>query len=51
MKSGYTGKFLFVNRTKGTCEERPLREDLARDLKGGYGVRVRLIYDTMMPRR
>ncbi len=49
MKGGYAGKLLFVDLTKGTCEERSLSEELARDFVGGYGIGARLLYDTMKP--
>ena len=49
MKGGYAGKLLFVDLTKGTFEERPLSEELAKKFMGGYGIGARLLYDMMKP--
>jgi aldehyde:ferredoxin oxidoreductase len=49
MKGGYVGKLLFVNLTKGSLEEKPLSEELARNFMGGYGFGARLLYDMMKP--
>ena len=49
MKGGYAGKLLFVDLTKGTCEGRPLSEELAQNFIGGYGIGARLLYDMMKP--
>ena len=49
MKGGYAGKLLFVDLTKGTFEERPLSEKLAKDFVGGYGIGARLLYSMMKP--
>ena len=49
MNGGYVGKLLFVDLTKGTLEERPLSEELARDFVGGYGIGAKVLYDMMKP--
>jgi len=49
MKGGYAGKLLFVDLTKGTLEEKPLSEKLAKNFIGGYGIGARLLYDRMKP--
>jgi aldehyde:ferredoxin oxidoreductase len=49
MKGGYAGKLLFANLTKGTLEEKPLSEELARNFIGGYGIGARVLYDRMKP--
>jgi len=49
MVGGYAGKLLFVDLTKGTYEERPLSEQMARDFIGGYGIGARVLYDMMKP--
>ena len=49
MKGGYAGKLLFVDLTKGTLEERPLSEVLAKNFIGGYGIGARVLYDMMKP--
>jgi aldehyde:ferredoxin oxidoreductase len=49
MKGGYVGKLLFVDLTKGTLQEKPLSEELARNFIGGYGIGARLLYDMMKP--
>ena len=49
MKGGYAGKLLFVDLTKGTLQEKPLSEELARNFIGGYGIGARLLYDMMKP--
>jgi aldehyde:ferredoxin oxidoreductase len=49
MKGGYVSKLLFVDLTKGTLEEKPLSEKLAKNFIGGYGIGARLLYDMMKP--
>lgn len=49
MKGGYAGKLLFVDLTKGSLEERPLTEEMAKNFIGGYGIGARLLYDMMKP--
>jgi aldehyde:ferredoxin oxidoreductase len=49
MKGGYIGKLLFVDLTKGSLEEKPLSEELARNFIGGYGIGARLLYRLMKP--
>jgi aldehyde:ferredoxin oxidoreductase len=49
MKGGYTGKLLFADLTKGTINEKPLSEDLAKKFIGGYGIGARILYDMMKP--
>ena len=41
MKGGYAGKLIFANLTKGTLEEKPLSEELARNFIGGCGIGAR----------
>ena len=49
MKGGYAGKLLFANLTKGTLEEKPLSEELAKNFIGGYGIGAKVLYDLMKP--
>ena len=49
MKGGYVGKLLFADLTKGTLEEKPLSEKVAKNFIGGYGIGARLLYDMMKP--
>ncbi len=44
MPSGYMGKMLFVDLTKGGIREEPLDEKLCHDFIGGYGIGARIIY-------
>lgn len=46
---GYAGRLLFVDLSRGSIEERPLSESLARRFVGGYGIGSRLLYDMMKP--
>lgn len=45
--NGYAGKLLFADLTRGTLDERPVAETLARDFVGGYGMGARILYDRM----
>jgi aldehyde:ferredoxin oxidoreductase len=49
MMGGYAGRLLFVDLTKGTYEEKPLSEQMARGFIGGYGIGARVLYDMMKP--
>jgi aldehyde:ferredoxin oxidoreductase len=49
MQGGYAGKLLFANLTKGTLEEKPLSEELARNFISGYGIGAKVLYDRMKP--
>ncbi len=49
MVTGYTGKLLFVDLTRGTLEEEALSEDLCRDFMGGYGIGARILYERTKP--
>ncbi len=50
MGKGYMGKLLFVDLTKGVCQEEKLGEELCRDFMGGYGIGARILYERMKPR-
>jgi aldehyde:ferredoxin oxidoreductase len=47
--NGYAGKLLFVDLSKGTLREEPLREEMARNFIGGYGLGARVLYSMMKP--
>jgi len=44
MVTGYVGKILFVDLSKGKLKEEALEEELCRKFIGGYGIGVRIIY-------
>lgn len=50
MLKGYMGRLLFVDLTKGACQEEKLSEELCRDFIGGYGIGARILYERMKPR-
>lgn len=45
MESGYMGKLLYVDLTKGTFTDQELSEELARKYIGGSGLGARLLFD------
>jgi aldehyde:ferredoxin oxidoreductase len=45
--TGYAGKILYVDLTRGTCEARPLDPQFAREWIGGLGFVVKLYFDTL----
>ncbi len=49
MKGGHVRRLLFVDLTKGSCEERALSEQMAREFVGGYGIGARVLYNMMKP--
>ena len=49
MAAGYAGKLLFADLTKGTFDQKPLSEEMARSFIGGYGIGARILYDMMKP--
>ena len=44
MATGYMGKILFVDLSKGELKDEALDEKLCRDFIGGYGIGARIIY-------
>ncbi len=50
MARGYMGKLLFVDLTRGTCQEETLGEELGRDFMGGYGIGARILYERTKPK-
>jgi aldehyde:ferredoxin oxidoreductase len=47
--NGFAGKILFVNLTDGTIKEDHLDEKIYRDFIGGYGLGIRILYETIKP--
>ena len=47
MLGGYIGKIVHVNLSSGRIEEEVVREDLYRDVIGGTGLGVRVLYERM----
>lgn len=47
--NGYSGKMLFVDLTKGSYEEKPITEEMARNFIGGYGIGARILFQMMKP--
>jgi len=50
MVKGYMSRILFVDLTRGVCQEETLNEELCRDFMGGYGIGARILYERMKPR-
>ncbi len=46
---GYAGKILRVHLTRGTIEELPLAEEMARNYLGGLGFAARILFDELGP--
>jgi aldehyde:ferredoxin oxidoreductase len=42
--NGYMGKLLFVDLTKGLCQEEKVTDQICRDFMGGYGIGARIIF-------
>jgi aldehyde:ferredoxin oxidoreductase len=49
MKSGYMGKLLYVDLTKGSLQEEKLEEDFCKKFIGGYGFGSKILFDRMTP--
>jgi len=49
MAHGFMGKILWVDLSKGTLNEEPLDEKVAREYLGGYGLGARILFDKMKP--
>ncbi len=49
MKSGYMGKLLYVDLTKGALQEEKLEEDFCKKFIGGYGFGSKILFDRMKP--
>jgi aldehyde:ferredoxin oxidoreductase len=47
--NGYCGKMLFVDLTKGSCEDKVLTEDMATQFIGGYGIGAKVLFGMMKP--
>ena len=47
--NGYCGKMLFVNLTKGSHEVVELKEEMAKQFIGGYGIGAKVLFDRMKP--
>ncbi|GAP13108.1 aldehyde:ferredoxin oxidoreductase [Longilinea arvoryzae] len=47
--NGYAGKLLFVDLSKGTLQDEPLTDEMARNFIGGYGLGARILYSRMKP--
>jgi len=43
------GKVLFVDLSRGMCQEEALSEEICRDFMGGYGIGVRMLYEWTKP--
>jgi aldehyde:ferredoxin oxidoreductase len=50
MLTGFAGKVLFVDLSKGSIEESPIAEIIYREFIGGYGLGIRILYERMKPR-
>ncbi len=50
MISGYMGKVLWVDLTKGKIKEEKLDDEFYKKYIGGYGIGARLLYDRMKPK-
>lgn len=49
MPKGYMGKILWIDLSHRTAREESLEEAIYRQVLGGYGLGVRLLYDRMQP--
>lgn len=50
MFSGYSGKILFVDLTKGSTVDESLPENTYRDYIGGQGLGVKVLYERLIPK-
>jgi len=47
--NGYCGKMLFVDLTKGSHEVLALKEEMAKQYIGGYGIGAKVLFERMQP--
>ena len=47
MGTGFFGKVLWINLTEESFEEHLIPEEIYRQYLGGYGLAIKLIYETM----